>query len=287
MRSKYVAAVVIPFLLGLLAFALGNRVMAAPTLSQNGWSVVDQTATDSYQVPGSKVKLRVRKGDASVVLLDVASWFDRNIEDIDVGADDWGWAARKIEGSTTYSNHASGTAVDLNATRHPQGVATTKNLSAVQIDAVHARLRDRYKGAVRWGGDYRTRPDAMHFELNKDAAAVKAVAAAIQAGAAPAAPPAPRPVPTTTPPPPPPAPPAPVPVPVPAPVPVPVPPTVAPVPTPAPTTAVVHVGGGEEEGHEEMGPVEPQAPVASPAPEPPEVPGAPPMAVKVKPAFTG
>jgi hypothetical protein len=275
MKRKYLAAVTTAALLGLLAFALSTRVTAAPAhKSQNGWSVVEKGGTESYQVPGSKVKLRVRKGDVATVLLDVASWFDRNVEDIDAGADDWGWAVRPIEGSSTYSNHASGTAIDLNATRHPMGVATAKNLTKAQIADVHARLKDRWKNVVRWGGDYTGRPDAMHFEINKDAAAVKGVADAIRRPTPTTKPATTRPpaTPTTR-----------------GPAGPGTPTTAAPT-TAAPTTAAPTTVappptvGGEEEGREEMGPVEPQAPTEAPlTPVAAEAP----VPVVVRPAFTG
>jgi hypothetical protein len=271
MRSKIAAALAVPLVLGLLALAWGNRVTAAtPATSQNGWTVVEKGGTESYAVAGSKVKLRLRKGDAAVVLLDVAHWFDQNIEDIDQGADDWGWSVRKIAGSSSYSNHASGTAIDLNASKHPQGVATAKNLSKKQIDAVHAQLKARWQGVVRWGGDYTSRPDAMHFEINKGAAAVKAVAASIgRPQPAPSTTKAPttkspttaRPgTPTTA---------------------APAPTTAAPVPTTATTVESPEPATGEQEGAEEPGPVEPQAPVEAP------VPPMAPVAVAVRPSFTG
>jgi hypothetical protein len=274
MRGKVAATAVVLTLLGLftLTLTLRQRVTAAgPATSQNGWTVIEQAGTESYQVAGSKVKLRLRKGDAATVLLDVAAWFDRSVEDIDVGGDDWGWAVRKIEGSSSYSNHASGTAIDLNAQKHPQGVATTKGLSAAQINQVHARLNDRYKGVIRWGGDYKSRPDAMHFEVNKNAAAVKAVADAIRlealAAAAPKAPPPPAPA-------------APAPKPTAAPAP---PTTKAPPPSTVDAAAqpLAKAPGEGEEHQEDMGPVEAPALVEAP------VWALPAQAVPAAPAFTG
>jgi hypothetical protein len=218
-------------------------------------------------VPGSKVKLRLRTGDAATVLLDVASWFDRSIEDIDASQDDWGWSVRKIEGSTSWSNHASGTAIDLNAQRHPMGVAATGNLSKAQIDAIHARLQNRYKGVLRWGGDYKGRPDAMHFEINKGAAAVKDVADTIRwealAAMAPKTTVPPAPPPTTA---------------------APRPPTTLPAPPSTADAAAqpeAQPAGQGEESHEAMGPVEAQAPVEAPLPATAAEP------VPAVPAFTG
>jgi hypothetical protein len=239
MRSKITAAVVVPLTLGSFALAIGHGVGAATSAkSQNGWTVVEKSGTDSYQVPGSKVKLRVRKGDVATVLLDVAAWFDQNIEDIDKGADDWGWSVRKISGSSTYSNHASGTAIDLNAEKHPMGVATSKGLSSQQINEIRGILKSRYKGVIRWGGDYKSRPDAMHFEINKDSAAVKSLAQSFKSPS--------KPIPTTTKPP----------------TATTKPPTATTVPPP--TVPPEESQGEEDSSEEEMGPVEPQAPVEIP-----------------------
>ena len=61
--------------------------------------------------------------------------------------------------------------VRLNATKHPMGVATNKTFSSAEIAKIHKRLK-MYDDCVKWGGDYKTRPDAMHFEINQPLAAV-------------------------------------------------------------------------------------------------------------------
>lgn len=69
----------------------------------------------------------------------------------------WGRAVRKIRGSSTvWSNHAWGLAFDFNAPLHPLGAAGTMSRDASEVAA-------RY--GMRWGGDYLTRPDEMHFEF--------------------------------------------------------------------------------------------------------------------------
>lgn len=137
--------------------------------SQNGWRANDSTVTANQLVPGTEVKLRVRKDAPGLLLLEVASAFDRLVEDIDNarGAlDDWGYAERPVRGSTTVlSNHASGTAIDLNATKHPLGKRNT--FSPTQV----ARINEIVAvtgGAVTWGGIW-NRPDEMHFEISDGA----------------------------------------------------------------------------------------------------------------------
>lgn len=148
-------------------------------VSQNGWSANDRSVIETYTV-GKGMRVPLRKGDAGFLLKHVADWFDANIKDIDLnynnGAlDDWGYAERAIRGGVELSNHASGTAIDVNATEWPLGVEPTAYLNADQI----RRLRDHlkvYEGVIRWGGDYVGRKDPMHFEINANATAVNRVA---------------------------------------------------------------------------------------------------------------
>jgi hypothetical protein len=53
------------------------------------------------------------------------------------------------------------------------GVATLKTFSPAEVAKIHKRLTF-YKGCIRWGGDYKNRPDAMHFELDRTMAHVEA-----------------------------------------------------------------------------------------------------------------
>lgn len=148
--------------------------------SQNGWPVLsgygDPKLTKIDHITG-----QVRKGAVATVLGYVVDWFDREIEDVDAGQDDWGFAPRNISGTSTVSNHASGTAVDLNAVKHPQFRDT---FSAAKKAKIRAFLRgDVLRGVVRWGGDYRAgRLDQMHFEINASVAAVEAAAKRIGGG---------------------------------------------------------------------------------------------------------
>lgn len=135
-------------------------------VSQNGWVANDRSRVSRRQVPGTNVYLTVHNGVSGDLLLEVAAQFDRYVQDIDTPpGDDWGYAERPIRGDTTLSNHASGTAIDLNATRWPLGSDPAINLSFAQI----MRLRQIVAttgGVVRWGGDYDGRKDPMHFEIN-------------------------------------------------------------------------------------------------------------------------
>lgn len=144
--------------------------------SQNGWSVF--TSPPSGTIPGF-VTGRVRPEDVDTIFTYLLNRLDAEVENVRVDWS-WGWAFRAIRGSTSgYSNHASGTAIDVNAPAHPLGVTGT--WSQTEKDKVHAILRD-LNGVVRWGEDYTSRKDGMHFEINTNSTAVNAVAQRIRAG---------------------------------------------------------------------------------------------------------
>lgn len=144
----------------------------------NGWRGLTRDECFVWRIPGTQPgrHLVMSPGPAGFVLAHLALYFHDRVEALDPGVwDDWGWAWRPIRGTTdTLSNHA-GYAMDLNATRHPMGVPTHQTFTATQRARIHTRLAWMRK-VVRWGGDYRTRPDAMHFEIVGSPAAVKAVA---------------------------------------------------------------------------------------------------------------
>lgn len=147
-------------------------------VSQNGYPANNRELVSSRLIPGTSRKVTVRNGPAGDLLLWVAGEFDRQVEDIDAGQlDDWGYAERQIIGGAELSNHASGTAIDLNAPKHPLGVANT--FSVKQRAAIHAILA-RAQGCVRWGGDYSGRVDEMHFEIVKNEAACRTALAAVR-----------------------------------------------------------------------------------------------------------
>ena len=141
------------------------------TDSQNGYWANNINITNVFEIPKCNRYIRLRMGAPGLVLIHFATWFDRNIEPLDQGKfDEWGYAERNIIGSEAVSNHASGTAMDLNATKHPLGQRNT--FSNAQEKAIRTRLK-HYNGCIRWGGDYENRADEMHFELNRGLSAVQ------------------------------------------------------------------------------------------------------------------
>jgi len=138
-------------------------------VSQNGWTINPPLA--DLTVHGVTFG-GAHTGDAHVVLEYVATRYDAEVERLIAGTCGC-YNPRKIPGSDVWSNHASATAIDCNWQRHPLGARGT--YTAAQVRAIRRILAD-CNGVIRWGGDYNSTVDEMHFEINKNAAAVKALA---------------------------------------------------------------------------------------------------------------
>jgi hypothetical protein len=70
----------------------------------------------------------------------------------------YSFAWRKVRGGVSMSNHAFGIAFDFNPGQNPM------KLGKVKTD-IPKYFRDAFKAeGFRWGGDYKVRKDAMHFE---------------------------------------------------------------------------------------------------------------------------
>src|ERR1043166_9354511 len=131
--------------------------------SQNGYPANDRTLLAKYMVGDRKFSLR--QGPAGWLLWHFLCWFDANIRDINTGvADDWSYAERLVRGGEDLSNHASGTAVDVDATKWPLGKEADTYLTDDEIRRVRTQLKV-YEGCIRWGADYTGRKDPMHFEI--------------------------------------------------------------------------------------------------------------------------
>ena len=140
--------------------------------SQNGWPASKdekEIGIKVFQIKNTDRKMRLQK-DAGVILAAFAAEFHAQVEPIDEGVfDDWAYAYREVRGSDTdLSNHSSGTAIDLNATKHPLGMSNTfTKQQAITI----RELCKKY--GLRWGGDYAKRKDEMHFEVIETSDEVK------------------------------------------------------------------------------------------------------------------
>jgi len=144
--------------------------------SQNGWPLVPTVQQcKQWLIPGTEIRIPLRKGAAGFVLVHFALWFHEVVESLEKPmGDDFGWAARFIGGTTVPSNHWSGTAEDLNASLHPQGQHTFSDEQATLIRERLAHVH--YADVIKWGGDFHETVDEMHFELQGDLAQVISVA---------------------------------------------------------------------------------------------------------------
>lgn len=152
--------------------------------SQNGFPALaagsPQLHTWVIPAKNGEIRLTLRNGSAGFILAWVALRLAETIVALKGKVvDDWGYAYRPIRGYiTTLSNHSSGTAMDLNSTRHPLG--KTGTWSKKQVGSIHALLRLHVlRLVVRWGGDYHGRKDEMHFEINASLAVCEVVAKAL------------------------------------------------------------------------------------------------------------
>lgn len=141
--------------------------------SYNGYAASkdpDEIRITSYLVKGTDRKLRCAES-VGPLLAAFAAEFHELIEPIDEGIyDDWAYAFRMVRGTTDkLSCHSSGTAIDLNATRHPLGKVDT--FPAEKVPMIRALAK---KYGLKWGGDFK-RADDMHFEVNVTQAKAQAL----------------------------------------------------------------------------------------------------------------
>lgn len=131
-------------------------------VSANGWLANNRSVIVSFPLPGGSVALR--RGSPGEVLCHVGRRWNNEVEPL-VWPGCWGYAERPIRGGVQLSNHASGTALDLCAPKHPLGTNPSSNFSAAGIAKIH-EIMVECQGVVRWGGDYIGRKDGMHVEIN-------------------------------------------------------------------------------------------------------------------------
>lgn len=139
--------------------------------SENGWPVIKSSSDRNLTViripdtgrPG--IPLRVQKDCAPLlahiamrVHNDIASLHENNKEGFQ---DEGGYSYRKIGSSSRWSNHASGTAIDLNWQKWPMFRKRMSKKQRATADAIAAEFAD----VIRWGGHYRTAVDEMHWEI--------------------------------------------------------------------------------------------------------------------------
>lgn len=158
--------------------------MSAPKgLSLNGW-LVPPPKLKTFSIPGTTRRATLDV-DAGRILVAIATDYHETVRDIDDGrVDEGGFALRDARlASGRWSNHASGTAIDLNWSEEgamgsnwgAKFFAKAKNRLAVE------RIKRRYGKVVQWGGDWRAR-DWMHWEIKPGVTRAQVITFAEQLG---------------------------------------------------------------------------------------------------------
>jgi hypothetical protein len=151
--------------------------------SYNGWPASPTLSIRPLVVAGeSFVPGVLDDDDVFTVLQYVAEQMHERVERIWAPGwhemDDWGFNYRETRGEDSMSCHASATAVDYNATRHPRLVPASSTFTYAQIAEIRKIVAEA--GVIRWGGEWENVPDAMHFEIMGNRAEVAAAAARIR-----------------------------------------------------------------------------------------------------------
>lgn len=149
-------------------------------VSYNGWTASKYPASIGIvhfePIPGYDFPAGVKGGDVKVIFTYLVQQLNARVERISHYApgDEWGYHYKYSANTPSkLSNHSSGTAIDYNATRHPNGVRGT--WSSAQVAEIR-KILNELSGVVRWLYDATRVPDEMHFEIRGTASQVKAVA---------------------------------------------------------------------------------------------------------------
>lgn len=160
--------------------------------SYNGWAASPVPAAIGiapFSVLGTKpfkdggFPVGLKGGDVSTVFRHLVTRLHNEVEPMMIDPDSgligygcWAYQYRaNVNNPSVLSCHASGTAIDYNAPRHPNGTSVGANggggWTAAQAAKIRGILAD-LGGVVRW----LTSNDPMHFEIAASEAAVAAVA---------------------------------------------------------------------------------------------------------------
>jgi hypothetical protein len=145
------------------------EVVAAVDASLNGWKVIHpgESGLVTVTVPGTSLRLTVAEA-AAPLLVHVADRVNREVRSLAAnnskgGQDDAGWAFRKARHADGFSNHASGSAIDLNWQLWPQS-GSARSMTASETAAASKIAADLAE-VIFWGGNWNKQRDEMHWEV--------------------------------------------------------------------------------------------------------------------------
>lgn len=132
-----------------------------PLTTENGYPQIGVDQCDTTLVPGTRnVRLTLRRGDTTTLLVAWAAWWHRNVRSIEPADGHRNWWNWSPTNDVWNSNHLSGTAVDLCSDELPwQRYTMPQN----QIDQVQRGLA-LFEGHLYWGGHW-GRVDQMHTQM--------------------------------------------------------------------------------------------------------------------------
>lgn len=151
--------------------------------SINGWQVPPHKLK-TFQIPGADRRVTL-DADAGRILTALASDYHKTVRPIDKGTwDEGGFNNRQARNAAAKSNHASGTAIDLNWSE--EGALNSswgkRFFAKARVRLAIAKIKRRYGSVVQWGGDWRTLKDYMHWEIKPGASRAKVKALADKLG---------------------------------------------------------------------------------------------------------
>lgn len=121
----------------------------------------------TFEVGGQKVTTAKAAGN----LLHRWCIFLHAVEAISETGWDGGYAYRPVTDGTAPSEHAAGMAVDWNAAQHGRGLGRYQGWNPTQVRVIRWALKHTAMGkCIRWGADYHSTVDPMHFEVISPAA---------------------------------------------------------------------------------------------------------------------
>lgn len=139
--------------------------------SNNGWPVIpSSTSADLTTIRAGGYTLTVRAGTPAAIF---SSFIPKYIAQVEaLTSQPWGYSYRmNVNNTSLWSCHASGTAIDLNAPKHPNGLPASATFNSAQLAAAR-KLASEYAGQLRW----LETTDPMHWEISAAPGAAVATA---------------------------------------------------------------------------------------------------------------
>lgn len=135
--------------------------------TSNGWLAEENLKTRIIE-PVKGCKFAIADDDrVETLFMYLIQQYHLRVDDITKPhpKDDWSFHFRKnTNNPNEYSTHAGAIAVDLDATEHPNGVATRKTFNTTQVATVQ-KILGEMSNTITWGGNYNGTPDGMHFNV--------------------------------------------------------------------------------------------------------------------------